>query len=120
MEERNCRNCMFIGKGAPYKFHGPSISSAYTPSRWHWNGGCCINKVDVFLWEVYENTKKICLTKGTSGDAGYVLNEVFFFLCEFLGKDYEYGPWIWDEGCAKYIIDGEKPQSNGVQVEFGE
>ena len=51
---------------------------------------------------------------------GYVLNESFFFLCEFLGKYYEDGPRIWDEACATEIIDGEKPQSNGVQVEFGE
>ena len=47
---------------------------------------------------------------------GYVFNEAFFILCEFLGKDYEDGPWIWDEACAADIIDGEKPQSNGVQV----
>ena len=30
------------------------------------------------------------------------------------------GPQIWDEAHATDIIDGEKPQSNGVQVEFGE
>ena len=51
---------------------------------------------------------------------GYVLNEAFFFLCEFLGKDYEDGPRIWDEARAPYIIDAEKPQSNGFQVEVGE
>ena len=51
---------------------------------------------------------------------GYVLNEAFFFLCEFLSKDYEDGPWIWDEAHATDIIEGEKTQSNGVQVEFGE
>ena len=49
---------------------------------------------------------------------GYVLNEAFFFLCEFLGKDFEDGPCFWDEEWASYIIDGEKPQSNGVQVEI--
>jgi hypothetical protein len=49
---------------------------------------------------------------------GYVLNEEFFFLCEFLGKDFEYGPSFWDEEQASDIIDGEKPQSNGVQVEI--
>ena len=49
---------------------------------------------------------------------GYVLNESFFFLCEFLGKDFEDGPHFWDEEWASYIIDGEKPQSNGVQVEI--
>jgi hypothetical protein len=27
----------------------------------------------------------------------YVLNETFIFLCEFLGKDFEYGPFFWDE-----------------------
>ena len=45
---------------------------------------------------------------------GYVLNEAFLFLCEFLGKYFEYGPQIWDEEHATNIIDGEKPQSNGV------
>ena len=49
---------------------------------------------------------------------GYVLNEAFFFLCEFLGKDFEDGPRIWDEERASYIIDGEKTQSNGVQVDI--
>ena len=48
------------------------------------------------------------------------LNETFFFLCALLDKDYGYGPWIWDEARATNIIDGEKPQYNGVQVEFGE
>ena len=45
---------------------------------------------------------------------GYVLDEAFFFLCEFLGKYFEDGPQIWDEEHATNIIDGEKPQSNGV------
>ena len=49
---------------------------------------------------------------------GYVLNEAFFFLCEFLGKDFEDGPQIWDEERASDIIDGEKTQSNGVQVDI--
>jgi hypothetical protein len=49
---------------------------------------------------------------------GYVLNEAFFFLCEFLGKDFEDGPRIWDEERASDIIDGAKPQSNGVQVDI--
>ena len=40
---------------------------------------------------------------------GYVLNDAFFFLCEFLGKDFQDGAWIWDEEQASYIIDGEKP-----------
>ena len=47
---------------------------------------------------------------------GYVLNEAFLFLCEFLGKVYEDGPRIWDEARATDIIDGEKPKSNGLQV----
>ena len=51
-------------------------------------------------------------------DEGCVFNEAFFFLCEFLGKDFEDGPRIWDEERASYIIDGEKPQSNVVQVEI--
>ena len=49
---------------------------------------------------------------------GYVLNEAFFFLCEFLGKDFEDEPRFQDEERASDIIDGEKPQSNGVQVEI--
>ena len=49
---------------------------------------------------------------------GYVLNEAFFFLCEFLGKYFEDGPRFQDEEQASDIIDGEKPQSNGVQVEI--
>jgi hypothetical protein len=44
------------------------------------------------------------------------LNEEFFFLCEFLGKDFEYGAHLWDEEQASDIIDGEKTQSNYVQV----
>jgi len=47
-----------------------------------------------------------------------VLNEAFFFLCEFLGKDFEDEPHFWDEEQASNIIDGEKPQSNGVEVEI--
>ena len=50
---------------------------------------------------------------------GYVLNEAFFFLCEFLGKEFVYGPQFWDEEHASDIIDGEKPQCNGVQQEIG-
>jgi hypothetical protein len=46
------------------------------------------------------------------------LNEAFFFLCEFLGKDFEDGSCFWDEERASNSIDGEKPQSNGVQVEI--
>ena len=49
---------------------------------------------------------------------GYVLNETFFFLCEFRSKDFEDGPHFWDEERASDIIDGEKPQSNGVQVKI--
>ena len=49
---------------------------------------------------------------------GYVLNEAFFFLCEFLGKDFEDGPRFWDEERESDIIDEEKPQYNGVQVEI--
>ena len=48
---------------------------------------------------------------------GYVLYEAFFFLCEFLGKDFEDGQRIWNEERASYIIDRANPQSNGVQVE---
>ena len=44
----------------------PTSPFTYTPIWWHRIGGCCINEVDIFLWEVYENSKKISLTKGTS------------------------------------------------------
>ena len=47
---------------------------------------------------------------------GHVLNETFLFICEFFGNDFEDGPCLWDEERASYIIDGEKLQSNGVQV----
>jgi hypothetical protein len=30
-------------------------------------------------------------------DEAYVLNEAFFFLCEFPGKDFEDGPHFWNE-----------------------
>jgi hypothetical protein len=39
---------------------------------------------------------------------GSILNEAFLFLCEFLGKDFKYGPLFWDEERALDIIDGEK------------
>jgi hypothetical protein len=44
-----------------------------------------------------------------SMDEGYVLNEAYFFLCEFLGKDFEHGTHFWDEERASYIIYQEKP-----------
>jgi hypothetical protein len=47
-------------------------------------------------------------------DEQYVLNEYFFFLCEFFGKDFENEPCFWDEERASNIIDGENTQSNGV------
>ena len=99
-EEGNCRNCMCIWEGVPCKFHGPIRPFTYTSSEWNWIGGCHINEVDVFLLEVNKNSKKIHPTKGISRGCmvdGYVLNESFLFLCEFLGKYFEYGPWIWDE-----------------------
>ena len=92
MEEANCKNSMCAWEGAPYKYHGPTSPFTYTPSRWHWIGGCRINDVDVFLWEVYEKSKKICPTKENLEGCmtkGYVLNEAFFFLCEFLDKDFK-------------------------------
>lgn len=49
---------------------------------------------------------------------GYVLNEAFFFLCEFLGKDFKDGPCVWDKERASNIIDGEKSKSNGVEVQI--
>ena len=122
MEEVNCRNCMCIWEATPYKFHGPTSPFTYTPSQWHWIGGWRINEVDVFLWEVYENSKNICPTKSHLESCmvyGYILNESFFFLCEFLGKYFVDGTQFWDEKRASDIIDGEKAQSNGVQQEIG-
>jgi hypothetical protein len=49
---------------------------------------------------------------------GYVLNELLSFLCEFIGNNFEYGPCFWDEEHTSNIIDGQKPQYNGVQVEI--
>ena len=49
---------------------------------------------------------------------GYVMNEAFFFLCEFLSKDVEYQSHFLDDEWASYIIDGEKQQTNGVKVEI--
>ena len=102
-KEHNYKNCMFIGKGSPYKFHGPSSSSA-------------IHLVDdiemvsvvltrrMFFFKRYMRTLKRYVQqkahpKGCMAE-GYILNEAFLFLCEFLGKDYEDGPRIWDEARA--------------------
>jgi len=78
----------------------------------------------MFFFERYMRTLKRYVWQKAHPEGcmakGYVLNEEFFFLCELLGKDYEDGPWIWDEAFAADIIYGEKPQSNGVKVEFGE
>jgi hypothetical protein len=76
----------------------------------------------MFFFERYMKTLKRYVwqkaqPEGCMAEA-YVLNESFFFLCEFLGKDFEYGPCFWDEERASDIIDGEKPQSNGVQLEI--
>ena len=78
----------------------------------------------MFFFERCMKTLKGCVwqkahPKGCMAE-GYVLNETFFFLCEFLGKDFEDGPRIWDEEWASNIIDGEKQQSNGVQVDINE
>jgi hypothetical protein len=76
----------------------------------------------MFFFERYMKTLKIYVRQKAHPEGcmveGYVLNEAFFFLCEFLGKDFEDGPRFWDEERASDIIDGEKPQSNGVQVEI--
>jgi hypothetical protein len=76
----------------------------------------------MFLFEMYMKTLKRYVQQKAHPEGcmveGYVLNEAFFFLCEFLGKDFEYGSRFWDEERASDIIDGEKPQSNGVQVEI--
>ena len=74
----------------------------------------------MFFFERYMRTLKRYVRQKAHPEGcmaeGYVLNEAIFVLCEFLGKYYEDGPRIWDEACATDIIDGEKPQSNGVQV----
>ena len=97
MEEGNCRNCMCIWEGYPYKFHGNTSPFNYTPIQWHWIGGFHINEVDVFIWEVYETLKIYVQQKAHPDgcmDEGCVLNEAFFLLCEFLGK----GCWYWEGG----------------------
>lgn len=77
----------------------------------------------MFFFERYMKTLKIYVRKKAHPegymDEGYVLNGTFFFLCKYLGKVFEDGPRLWDEERASDIIDGEKPQSNGVQVEIG-
>jgi hypothetical protein len=76
----------------------------------------------MFFFQIYMKTLKIYVQQNAHLEGcmveGYALNEAFFFLCEFLGKDFEVGPCFWDEERASHIIDGEKPQSNGVQVEI--
>jgi hypothetical protein len=76
----------------------------------------------MFFFERYMKTLKIYVRQKAHPEGcmaeGYVLNKSFFLLCEFLGKDFEDGPRFWDEERASYIIDGEKPQSNDVQVEI--
>ena len=55
-------------------------------------------------------TLKICVQQKVHQegcmDEGYVLNESCFFLCEFLGKDFEHGPHSLGEERAPHIIDG--------------
>jgi len=76
----------------------------------------------MFFFERYMKTLKRYVRQKTRIEGcmaeGYVFNESFFFLCKFLGKDFQDGPRIWDEEQASDIIDGEKPQSNGVQVDI--
>ena len=55
----------------------------------------------MFFFERYMKTLNIYVRKKEDIEGcmveGYELNEEFFFLCEFLGKDFEYGPCFWDE-----------------------
>jgi hypothetical protein len=55
----------------------------------------------MFFFERYMKTLKRYIQQKAHLEGcmaeGYVLNEAFLFLCEFLGKDFEDGPWIWDE-----------------------
>lgn len=112
---------MCIWEGDPYKFHGPTSTFTYTPSRWHWIAGV-VSMRWMFLFERYMKTLKIYVRKKALLEGciteGYVLNEAFFFLCEFLGKDFKDEPHFWDDEWAFDIINGEKTQSNGVQVEI--
>ena len=121
MEQRNCKICMCIWEVYPYKFHGSTIPFTYTPSRWNLIGECCINEVDVFF-ERFMKTLKIYVQQKEHLEGcmaeGYVLNGVFFFLYEFHCKDFKGGPCFWDEEWALDIIDGEKPQYYGVQIEI--
>ena len=69
--------------------------------------------MDVFFLEIYETPKNICLTKGKY--RGLHAKRVciqwsIFFVCEFLDKYFKDGPWLSDEECASYVIDGEKTQ----------
>jgi len=77
----------------------------------------------MFFFERYMKTLKRYVRQKARPEGcmaeGYVLNEAFLFLCEFLGKEFVDGPQFWDEERASDIIDGEKPQSNGVQQEIG-
>ena len=55
----------------------------------------------VFFFERYMKTLKRYIQQKAHPEGcmveGYVLNESFFFLGEFLGNDFEDGPWIRDE-----------------------
>ena len=55
----------------------------------------------MFFFERYMKTLKRCVQQKAHPEScmaeGYVLNESFFFLCEFLGKDFEDGPRFWNE-----------------------
>jgi hypothetical protein len=55
----------------------------------------------MFFFERYMKTLKIYVRQKAHPEGcmaeGYVLNEGFFFLCEFLGNDFKYGPCFWDE-----------------------
>ena len=76
----------------------------------------------MFFFERYIKTLKIYVQQKARPEGcmveGYVLNEAFFFLWKFHGKDFEDRTWFWDGQYASYIISGEKTQSSGIQVEI--
>ena len=108
MEEGNFINCSVFEKELPISFMDLQVHlpihlvddielTSVISMRW------------MFFFERYMKTiKRYAQQKahleGCMGK-GYVLNEEFFFLCEFLGKDFKYGPHLWDEEQALDIID---------------
>lgn len=56
--------------------------------RWMFFFERYMKTIKIYVWQ--KAHLKCCMAEG------YVLNEAFFFLCEFLGKDFEDGAQFWD------------------------